>query len=459
MNEVVVAVPTGCIGNRGVHRASFMSALADERPHAIAVDAGSLDPGPWYLGAGREHSPARTIRWDLELLLGAAATSRIPLIIGTAGGSGARAHVDTAAAEIRAIAERNSLRLNLAVIHADVDSGYLRGRCEAETIEAVDHEGDLEPAAVDEASTVVAMMGAEPLIEALDQGADVVLAGRASDTAVIGAFPIRAGVDPGLAYHLGDVLECGESAAVEIAPVLHSDPHNRIAMVGRMRGDHFVVRPSHPSLACTPASCSGHSLYERARIDSTLLPGGCLDKSAARYRAEDARTTRIEGAVFHPADPYTVLLEGVRPVGHRSVLIFGVRTPRMLERLDDILEAVRAQELELFSDVEGLQIHYHVYGRDGVLGPYEREARIAHEAGVVVDVVAPTQAIANEVAEDLRCRASFVRYPGRQTTAGNTATLFSPGVFDVGIAYDLHIYHALPVRSPTELFPIQMERL
>jgi hypothetical protein len=301
------------------------------------------------------------------------------------------------------------------------------------------------------------MMGHEPIARALDMGADFVIAGRASDASVIAAQPIRSGFDPGLALHMGDILECGESAAVEREPLLKGIDHNRIPMIGRVRQDHFLIRPGNPALACTPESSAAHSLYERASIYSTIFPGGTLDKAQSRFSTEDEWTTRVSGTRFNPADQYTVLVEGVRRVGYRSILIFGVRTPRMLSQLDEILESARDRELASFSNEQGVQIHYHVYGRDGVLGAFEFErAPQTREVGVVVDVIAPEQEIAHDIGQDIRGRIAFWRYAGRQTTAGNIAVPFSPSVIDVGEAYELTIYHSLPVRDGNELFSVEM---
>ncbi len=61
----------------------------------IGVDAGSTDPGPYYLGSGKGFVKELQIRRDLEPALLAAREKNIPLIIGSAGGSGARPHVDS----------------------------------------------------------------------------------------------------------------------------------------------------------------------------------------------------------------------------------------------------------------------------------------------------------------------------------------------------------------------------
>lgn len=457
MREAVVLTPTGCIGNRGIHAETFKKALDEVKPQVLAMDGGSLDPGAYYLGAGQAHSPVKNVTWDLDLLITHAVPRKIPIVIGSAGGSGAREHVDTTIGFMRDIARRRGVRVKTAVIYSDLDPTYLRKRAACETIRGVDHDQVLTPEMVDQGTTIVAMMGHEPIIRALDMGADFVVAGRASDASTIAAFPIREGFDVGLSMHMGDILECGEAAAKEREQFLSGVDHNRIPILGRMRSDHFLLKPTHKALACTPESCAAHSLYERASIYSSTFPGGVLDKRESRYAAEDEWTTRVAGTRFAPASQYTVLLEGTRRLGYRSILVFGVRTPRMLAQLDDILAQAREREFTTFSDVQGLQIHFHVYGRDGVLGPYEYErSPNPHEVGVVVDVIGPTQEIAHDVGQDIRSRVSFWRYPGRQTTAGNVAVPFSPSVIDVGAAYELHIFHSLPVKDGNELFKIEM---
>ncbi len=454
-----VVTPTGCIGNRGIHRETLVHVLDSVDVQAIASDAGSFDCGPWYLGMGQPHSPTRTIEWDLDLLLTQARARDIPLIIGTAGGSGGRPHLDFTVDLVKKIAARRGLHFQLATISADVDREYLSSRAARELIPPIDHEQPLTPGHVDEAVSIVAMMGAEPMIQALEEGADVVVAGRASDSAVIAAAPMRQGADPGLAHHMGDVMECGESIAVELEPLLRALGPNRIPIVGTVLDESFRVRPGHPSMACTPQSVAAHAMYERASIFGHMVPGGLVDRSRSTYHQVDRHTTEVSGTVFRQREPYTVLLEGVRRVGFRSILIAGARTPRLVRQIDQVVEAVCSASLSLFSQWGKAEIYPHIYGAHGVLGDLEPTPTPSHEVGIVFDVIAEDQKLAHDVAEDLLLRLSFWRYQGRQTTAGNIAVLFSPNVIDGGEAFETHIFHALPVKDPLALFPIKLEQV
>jgi len=262
MSEITIVTPVGCIGNRGVDSNALEHAMLHYRPQALAMDAGSMDCGPWYLGAGKEHSPSMNIDYDLEVIIETGLKARIPVIIGSAGGSGGRQHVDTTVERIERIALKHGWHFKLAVVYSDVPNTLLVERARGGDVipgtKSLEDGSPLETEEVKASTTIVGMMGVEPIIDALNTGADVVLCGRASDAAVIAAFPIWKGFDPALSYHMGDIMECGESAAEEIRPTLRGLTHNRIPIIGTMQEDGFILRPALDSLACTPDSCLMH---------------------------------------------------------------------------------------------------------------------------------------------------------------------------------------------------------
>jgi hypothetical protein len=446
MESVTVITPTGCIGNRGVDRTALEDAVANESPDVIAVDAGSGDCGPWYLGAGREHSPMANIAWDIAVLLECAAPNRIPVIIGSAGGSGARAHVDKTVDLVTRIAREKGYHFKLAVIYSDVEHDFLLRRATDGVIEGSAKLSDGSLLAAEDVAAsdvIVGLMGVGPMIDALDQGADVVIAGRAVDAAVIAAYPIHRGFDRGLAYHMGDIMECAESCAEEIRPTLRALGHNRIPIVGRITQDAFFLKPAVSTLACTPESCLMHSAYERTDMSVIKVPEGRVDRSVASYEVHDENTTRISGSSFIE-EPFSILFEGVKQVGYRSIFPFGVRTQRMIEQLDEILASVDEIEQGLFGGTGKFRIHWHRYGMDAVLQEAEPENQ-PYEVGVLADVVADTQELAHDVAYDLLTRIGFWRYPGRYTTAGNIAVTLSPAVIDAGSVFEFSVYHAVRI--------------
>ena len=98
--------------------------------------------------------------------------------------------------------------------------------------------------------------------------------------------------------------------------------------------------------------------------------------------------------------PLRVKLEGSALAGYRTVVIGGVRDPIAIERLDEILGAVEAATRDYFAlvrETEG-SLRFVVYGRDGVMGPLEPMRQITgHEVGILLDVVAGSQELANTV--------------------------------------------------------------
>jgi hypothetical protein len=63
-----VLSPTAILGY-GFPERSFTRGIA-KRPDLLAVDAGSTDPGPFYLGAGKSFTSRSAVKRDLELILG-----------------------------------------------------------------------------------------------------------------------------------------------------------------------------------------------------------------------------------------------------------------------------------------------------------------------------------------------------------------------------------------------------
>lgn len=456
MEPIKIVTPTGCIGNRGTHKETFRDVLNNAKPDCIAVDAGSLDCGPAYLGLSAPHSPMEIIKYDMDLILSECVPRKIPVIIGSAGGSGDGGCVDTTLEIVDKIAYNHKLKFRLATIRADVSKDYLLKRLKTDVIEAVEHEGRLTEEDVKACNVIVGMMGMEPFFKALDAGADVVIAGRATDNGTIAAFPVWKGADKGLALHMGDIMECGESALVERKKLLRGLGPNRIPIIGTIFDDYFLLTSGHPNLSCTPQSAAAHAMYERSSIYESVQPGGVVDRKETKYEVFDELTTKVSGTRYHER-PYSILLEGAAPIGYRSLLIQGIRTPKMIEQIENILDNTGDTTLKLFENKGKAVITYHLYGKNAVLKELEFKKSRPHELGLVVDVVAESQDLAHDIALDYRLRLNHCRYDGRKTTAGNCAVLFSPSVLDVGQAFELKIFHALPMKDPCELFPVEIK--
>lgn len=438
----------------GYPHASLDRALSIE-PDIIGVDAGSTDPGPYYLGAGESFVSDAQVESDLEPALCAAVERGIPLVVGTAGGSGAGPHVERFLTILREIATRNALHLNLAVIRADVAP---------ETVVTALREGRLTPCGgaaslteqrVRDCTRIVAQMGTEPIIEALDAGADVVVAGRCCDAAVFAAEPIRRGLDPALALHLGKIMECGTLCA---RPAGAND-----VLIGMIDADAFDVVPADPKRRCTPDSVAAHSLYEQPDPHRFIEPEGEVDLSECAFEAVGERAVRVRGSRLLPTGERTVKVEGARRCGYRSITVAGVRDPGVIAHLDVIERAVRDTVTEALADVvapEDISLRFLRYGLDGVTGALdEPPSPPPREVGLVIDAVAPTQRLADRALRLARSTALHQHFDGRKTTAGNLAFPLSPSDLSAGPVYEFAIYHLMRVAEPGALFPIEIEEI
>ena len=68
----------------GFPEQSFREAMA-HRLNLIAADAGSIDPGPFYLGAGQSYMKRINLARDFSIMLKGAIKQECPLIIGSCG--------------------------------------------------------------------------------------------------------------------------------------------------------------------------------------------------------------------------------------------------------------------------------------------------------------------------------------------------------------------------------------
>jgi hypothetical protein len=453
VGEFRIVAATGCLGY-GFTTEDFTRVMRESRPHAIAVDAGSTDPGPYYLGSGESFAQELEVRSELEILIAAALEYDIPLIVGSSGGAGGRPHVEWTRRIVLALAQKHAWSFRLGVIQAELPHEYLMEKVAAGDLLAFEAGDELDMDTVAASVRVVAQMGVEPIVETLRQGAQIILAGRACDDAVFAALPILHGFEPGLALHMGKVLECGALASVPLAMDV---------MLGTIRSDHFDLVPGSPSRACTVTSVAAHSLYERENPLRQAGPGGLVDLGASSIEQADERTVRVRGTRYERAPEYFLKLEGVRRLGSRAICVAGVRDPIMIEILDDVLEETQRRAEAYFESVgvarESYQIVIHAYGRDAVMKELEPERRPAHELGIVIDAVADDPALAKAVCQRLSGLLLHLDFPGQFSTAGNIAMLTSPAVISAGDVFAFSVYHLLRVDDPLEPFEIEISEV
>lgn len=445
MNEYRVLSPTAILGY-GFPEESFCAGL-ERNPHLIAVDAGSTDPGPYYLGAGVSFTDRAAVKRDLELIIEAGLTRDIPVVIGTAGGCGAEPHLQWNLEIILELSKEKDWQFPLGIIHAEINKELILAAFRKKKISPLHPAPELTEEEIMAAEHIVAQMGPEPVMDVLQKGAKVVLAGRAYDPAVFSASAILQGYDKGLAIHMGKILECGAIAA---SPGSGSD-----CLLGTLKEDCFLVEPLNPIRRCTPTSVAAHTLYEKTNPYLLPGPGGILDLTATTFTQETEMAVKVTGSRFVSGETYAVKLEGTKCVGYRTVSIAGCRDPIMITLIDHITEAVRERVEDNFRRY-GYRyfLHFNIYGKNGVMGSLEPQRTInSHELGIVIEAVADTQDIANTICSFARSTMLHYGYPGRIATAGNLAFPYSPSDFKAGAVYNFNVYHLLEIENPLDLFP------
>ena len=449
MKEEFRILSTTAILGYGFPISSFEAGL-ERNPHLIAVDAGSTDPGPYYLGAGISFTDRGAVKRDLEFMIRAGVERGIPVCIGTAGGSGGRPHLEWNREIIEEIAKESGLSFKFAVINAELPKKLIREELAAGRIRPLEPAPELTEDVIDDTTRIVAQMGVEPFIKAYKNGAQVILAGRTYDPACFSSIAVANGYDMGLATHLGKILEC---AAICASPGSGSD-----CMFGYIGEDYFRVEPLSPLRKCTTVSVAAHTLYEKT--DPRILPGpgGHLDLTETKFEQETVEIVKVSGSKFVKGEKYTVKLEGAKLVGYRTVAIAGTRDPIMIEKMDDIIAGVKERVADNFKH-ESLDYHLNfvVYGRDGVMGALEplRNSHSSHELGIIIEAVAATQELANTICSTARSTMLHYGYEGRRATAGNLAFPYSPSDFKAGEVYAFSVYHLLEIDDPAEPFAIE----
>ncbi len=326
-----VLVPTGALG-LGYDRKALERGV-ENRPDIIAVDGGSTDSGPSYLGRGVSKYSRASTQVEWRELMQARAKAGVPLVIGTAGTCGADDAVDWLLDITREIAAEEGMAVKVATLKSGQPKARVKAALEQGTLRALPAAPSVDAGVIDTCTNIVALAGVEQVQAALATGADIVIAGRTTDTAIIAALPIQRGDHAGAAWHGAKVGECGALATTQ--------PNSGTIQID-FDAAGFTIEPMATEAAATPYTVSAHMLYENSDPFILHEPGGHLDVTASDYTAVDARRVRVEGSKWVPGR-YTVKLEGARIVGYQTVGIAVVRERRYVQHVREWAADIQAQ--------------------------------------------------------------------------------------------------------------------
>ncbi len=292
-------------------------------------------------------------------------------------------------------------------------------------------------------------MGHEPIADALDDGADIVLAGRATDTALIAAVALQRGMPAGPVWHAAKIAECGGLCT--------TNPRSGGVLV-TIDADGFTVEPLDETAACTPTSVAAHMMYENADPFRMREPAGTLDTTDAVYTALDDRRVRVEGSRFEAADQHTIKLEGAAPAGYQTMIISGIRDPQVLARLDEWCD----QLLAYLHDQHPRDVRPRRpatttcamlrYGHDAVLGAAEPCASSHHGRSASSSSPPPPIRPPPPSSPSSPTRSCSTPRCPATSPCPSFAFLGSPAETERGQIHEFVLQHAVDVTTPTELF-------
>jgi len=413
-----------------------------EKVDYLGVDAGSTDPGPYYLGSGKSFTDRSAVKRDLELALPKALEQKAPFIIGTAGGAGSERHVRWLKEILLEIAAEKKLQFTLGTVYSDVSKEYVLEKLKTGKITNMSDELPLSQEAVEESTTIVSQIGIAPIIALLEKNADVILCGRACDTAIYAAPCIYNGYDPGLAFHMAKIMECGAMCS---EPVAAAD-----VMQAYMHKDYFELRPANPMRRCTVDRVAAHTLYEQGNPYLIFEPDGVCDLTNSQFQQVDDRTVRVSGSVFKEAAQPTLKLEGVKCSGYRTICPATIYDPETIRQFDTIQNTVMSFVRENTKNL---------FPEDSYTVSFKTSGGAESSLGIIMDIVGKTQEIADTVCALVRSRMLHCDYPGRKSTAGNLAFPFSPSDIHVGAVYEFSVFHLAAVDSLLETANITFEEV
>lgn len=439
-NEIKILSPSGMLGY-GFPEESFLRGMKEE-PHGIVVDAGSTDAGPHKLGAGVSIVSRRAAKKDLTIILENGIPKKIPIIIGSAGGAGAQVHVDWTMDIIEEVLEEMGLRAKIAIVWADIPNDLVieanqQGRIKplSPNIPSLDEEVILET------NGIVAQMGHEPILEALQNKADIIVCGRAYDPSPFAAIGIFHGKDPGLSYHLGKILECGALCA---EPGTTKD-----SILGIIGETSFKVKSLNPKRSCTSISVAAHTFYEKEHPYILHGPGFTLNLEQCEFKELADGVVEVSNSKYIPAEHHFIKLEGARKVAYRTFVLAGIRDPILLENVEDIEKRVKQQVSDYYDEIPSndYKVNFYNYGMNAVLGDKEKEVFRGHEIGVVIEVIAKDQELANSICATARSTFLHFAHEKRKSTAGNLAFPFAPSDIEFGPVYEFSVYHLMEIED------------
>ncbi len=449
---VKVLIPSGALG-LGYDKVALERALA-AKPDIIAIDGGSTDSGPSYLGRGVSKYARSSTKIEWAGLMEARAQAGIPLVIGTAGTCGSDSAVDWLLDITKEIANERSENLKIAVLRSSQNPDVIIEALNDHRIKPLEVAPDISPELIANCTNIVALAGAEQIAAAIKTGADIIIAGRTTDTAIIAALPLMHGCHSGAAWHGAKIGECGALCA--------TNPQSGVILVDFDK-DGFTVTPTADGAFASPHTVSAHMLYENSDPFILYEPGGHLDVTKAQYNQIDERSVRVTGSKWVPSDTYTVKLEGARISGYQNIMLTLIRDRNYVENVElwtaDIHKKVSAKIIDRLNlDLNDFTIEMRLIGLNATMGDVEHSQIRPSEIGVLAIITAKNAELADEISKMLN--PYLLHHPLTQEEEQPTfAFPFSPADISRGAVYEFCLNHVIELDDPMDAFPLETHQV
>lgn len=448
MKTCRILMPIGGLG-AGIDDDAFANGMT-MKPDVIAADAGSTDSGPAYLANGMTKYSKGTIKHDLKVMVLAGKKAGIPVLIGSCGTCGVDAQVDSYADIVEEIYREAGLAGRIAKIYTEQTAEVLERKWDEGKIHALPNAPDITRETFSKCEHIVAVMGAEPFIEAVKNGADVVLGGRATDAGIIAAMPLMKGCGEAAAWHGGKTVECGSQC---------TDNEEGMGAFLVVDEEGFDVCPINPEAHCTPYTVAAHQIYENTNPFRLTEPSGSFLTEESVYTQKDEKTVRVTGSKFERAKQYTLKLEGASFEGYQTIALVGMADRKVMADPEKWIRNLskKAHGLLVKSGIrdEDYSFNFKAYGYNAVLtGPVPKGTPAPREIGMLLTVTAVTQELADQIAKAFG--PGLLHFPADPNDIlPSFAFPFSPAQISRGKVCEFKLNHVVDVDDPLELLRIE----
>ena len=452
MKSTKVLVPSGVLG-LGFDLKALNSGMKN-KPDIIAIDGGSTDSGPFSLGSGTSKYSRAAVKAEWKTLMLAREKAKIPLIVGSSGTCGTNSMVDWMEDITIELAKELGQSLKITKLYCEQDKNYIKNNFKNNKVSPLNPAPYLDINLIHNMTNIVALAGAEQIQECLKTRADIILAGRTTDTAIISALPLMKGVDPGASWHGAKIAECGALCS--------SNPTSGVVLV-EFCETSFTVEAMSKNAFCTPDTVAAHMLYENADPFILLEPGGYMDVTNAYYNPINNRKVRVEGATWHPSKNYNVKLEGARIVGYQTSLLVLLRDNNYVQNAKEWTEKLskflkKEIKLRMKLDISDYSLDFRHIGLNSTLGELEKNEGDPVEVGVLCIVTSKRNKISTEIAKLIN--PFLLHFPLTIDEELPTfAFPYSPVHSDRGCVYEFSLNHLLELNNPMDAFQIKISEV